>query len=187
MKYNTINGTWSIGSSKVAILCATSSYLTTFGSTETATSVEWYPDAVLMSATDLATLDVFNPSTDNQLVYGDFASSGTITDNIDIDIQTKWYRFETLIGEQRYKRIGGLAVPHMNAQGINVAIQFDNMDSDEWMPVGTLESAVTLFRDYQSDGFNRCKFRFYGTSKGARVKIAMPTILQLDDLGYLHQ
>jgi len=188
VRYNTVTGVWSIGSSKVAILCATSGYLTTFGSTETATSVEWYPDAIVMSASDLATHDVFNPSLDNQTVYGDFGSSSSISENIDIDVQTKWYSFETLIGEQRLKRIAGLAVPHINAQGINVAVQLDNDDPEEWRSVGALDSsAVTLFRDYQSDSFNRIKFRFFGTSKGARVKISMPTLLQLDDLGYEHQ
>jgi hypothetical protein len=188
VRYNVLNKIWTINSTKTEISCVNSTALSEYSANEPDTSISWYPPNVIMSSTNGATLDIVNPSLDNQSVYGDFGTSASPSSNIDIDIQTKWYTFEeiTKVQENRYKRINGLSIPHTNGQGLTVAVQMDNFDKDKWEVIGTLDTdAVTLFRAYQSSSpFNRCKFRFYGTSYGARIKIGMPTVIQLDDMGY---
>ena len=185
VRYNVMNDSWSLVTTKDALLVGTSTDLSEFATAETDTGEQWMPANIIMTATQMATLDIFDKDTDNQDCYGDFKDSGSPTDNINIDVQTKWITFDI---EAHWKRVNGVAIPHVNASGITVSVQTDTDDPDRWTPVGTLdENSVTLFREFQSTAFNRIKFRYTGTSKGARVKFAMPILLQVDDLGYESQ
>lgn len=185
VKYNIMNDSWSLITTKDALVVGTSSMLSEFATAETDTGEQWLPANIIMTATQMATLDIFDKDNDDESNYGDFKDSGSPTDNINIDVQTKWITFDL---ESHWKRLTGLAVPHINAAGINLFVQTDTDDPDKWAPVGTLdENSVTLFRDFQSKAFNRIKFRYTGLSKGARVKFAMPVCLQVDDLGYKNQ
>lgn len=185
VRYNIMNDSWSLITTKDALVTGASMDLAEFASAETDTGEQWLPANIIMTATQMATLDIFDKDTDNQDCYGDFKDSGSPIDNINIDVQTKWITFDI---EAHWKRVNGIAVPHVNAAGMNVFVQTDTDDPERWTPVGTLdENSVTLFRSFQSTAFNRIKFRYTGISRGARMKLAMPILLQVDDLGYENQ
>lgn len=126
------------------------------------------------------TLNVYTPSTENSAVTPDW---GTIP--IQVDMQTQWLNFDI---EAHDKRINGVAFPSENAAGLKVAYKIDNDTINQWRPFnGTSELSskyITLFRNFQSEKFNRIKFRVYGDTKGVQVKIGMPTLLSIDDLGF---
>ena len=182
VKYNTATGNWSIITTKTALVLGVSMDISEFAVNETATSENWYPPNIIMTSSEMATLDIFDQSADDQSVYGDFNSSGTSEKNINIDVRTEWIDFGK---ENHVKRISGLSVPHFNAAGLTLAYQIDNDPEDKWETVGALDNEpVTLFRDFQTKYFNRIKFRFFGESYGARMKFTMPTVIKLDDTGY---
>lgn len=184
VRYNIMNDSWSLITTKDALLTGTSSDLAEFAAAETDTGEQWLPANIVMTASQMATLDIFDKDTEGEDLYGDFKDSSNKTDNINVDVQTKWITFDL---ESHIKRINGIAVPHINAMGINLMVQTDTDDPDKWTEVGTLDSdAVTLFREFQSKKFNRIKFRFTGTTRGGRIKFGMPICLQVDDLGYEH-
>jgi len=127
------------------------------------------------------TLNVFTPSTENSAVTPDW---GTIPTHI--DMQTNWWTGDI---EHHIKRINGIAFPSENGAGLKVAYQIDKDPPNDWRELTPGASSlssnyITLFRPFQSEKFNRIKFRVFGDTKGVTVKLAMPTFLQVDDLGF---
>lgn len=127
------------------------------------------------------TFNVFTPSTENSSVTPDWGSVPVY-----IDMQTHWLTFDV---EHNFKRINGIAFPSENGAGLKIAYQIDNDKPNMWRPLTpgntSLSSEyITLFRQFQSEAFNRIKFRVYGDTKGVTVRIGMPTILQVDNMGY---
>jgi hypothetical protein len=185
IKLNTYTGSWSLISTRTAITCAIQGALSEFGATETSTTEDWYPASVVFNSDNVyATLDVVSPSTDGQDTYGDFKSSGNIAENIFVDVVSHWETFEN---ERMYKQINGLSIAHEKASGFSLFVQYDNDNESTWHDVGVLNSEyITLFRDFKSEGFYRCRFRVTGITTGTRVKFSMPTVLELDNLGFKH-
>ena len=123
------------------------------------------------------TINVYTPSTENSAVTPDWGSIP-----VNVDYQTQWLNFDI---ENHYKRINGISIPSENGAGLKVAYQVDKDPPNQWRPVGELSSEyITLFRSFQSEAFNRIKFRVYGDTKGVTVKIGFPTMIQVDDLGF---
>lgn len=127
------------------------------------------------------TFNMFTLSTENSAVTPDWGSIP-----IYVDFVTNWLTFDL---EHHYKRINGISFPSENGAGLKVAYQIDKDKKNEWRPLvpGSSELSsdyITLFRMFQSDAFNRIRFRVHGDTKGVTVKIGMPTMLQVDDLGF---
>lgn len=87
--------------------------------------------------------------------------------------------------EPHYKRISGVAQSHENASAVVLDYLKDKDNKSVWQNIGTLSAEYSvLFRDFQSDEFNRIKFRYQGESLGTPVVIGQTTIMGLDNLGY---
>jgi len=128
------------------------------------------------------TFNVFEPSTENSAITPDWGSIP-----IPVEFQTNWMTFEaeTNIPETHDKRCNGLHIPSENANGFNVAYQIDSDLPNVWRYIGVIgDKYITAFNSWQSEEFNRIKFRVYGQTNGKIVKVAVPKIKILDDLGY---
>lgn len=123
------------------------------------------------------TLNVFTPSTENSVLSSDWGSIP-----IPVEFQTNWMNFDM---ETHAKRASGLFIPSENATGLKVAYQVDSDLPNVWREIGTIGSKfITAFDSWQSEQFNRIKFRVYGTTNGRTVKVGIPKIRVLDDVGY---
>lgn len=123
------------------------------------------------------TFNVFTPSTENSAITPDW---GTIP--IPVEFQTNWMNFDM---ETHAKRASGLFIPSENANGLKVAYQVDSDLPNVWREIGTIgDKFITAFNSWQSEQFNRIKFRVYGTTNGRTVKVGIPKIRVLDDVGY---
>lgn len=123
------------------------------------------------------TFNVFEPTTENSLLSSDWGSIP-----IPVEFQTNWMNFDM---ETHAKRANGLFISSENATGLKVAYQVDSDLPNVWSEIGTIgDKFITAFNSWQSEQFNRIKFRVYGQTNGRTVKVAMPKIKQLDDLGY---
>jgi len=182
IRYTISTGVWTVYSTLTDIKYAYSCYLTEFGATETAQTKNWYPLAVALSNTAVATFNVDVPLGRQTSFVGDFAFvGGTEVANIPLVMETKWYDFSI---EDKTKFITGLSVASENAAGFEVEVKLDK-NTNPWVSVGKLSSDyVTLFRDWQSGYFNRLKFRISGYSYGQKINIGKITALLLQDQGY---
>jgi hypothetical protein len=123
------------------------------------------------------TFNVFLPTTVNSSVTNDFNGFPIFA-----EFQTPWMIFDN---ESHVKRINGISIPSENAAGFKFAYQTDKDLSNIWHEIGEFgASYMTLFPPFQTDKFNRIKFRVYGETKGVTVKVGVPMIRKLDDLGY---
>jgi len=124
------------------------------------------------------TFNVFEPTTENSAVVKDWGVY-----DIPMEYQTNWLTFDL---ENHDKRANGLYVPSVNGAGLKVAYQTDQDLPNVWREVGVLSSNyVTAFNSWQSNEFNRIKFRIYGNNTtGAVVQVGVPRIKVLDDLGF---
>ena len=192
IKYNFVTKKWALYSTLLNIITSTYNNLSTpYSVDSTANTTSWYPAATFIA---LASTGAYNavsytehdPSKVNQSLNGDGSNYGSsVNKNIPIKLETPWLTWEDIVAESHVKRVNGIAIPHFNAAGITVSCMIDNGIESNWINIGTLdEKATTLFRDFQSDTFNRIKFRYIGTTFGTEVKFGMPYILQLDDLKY---
>jgi len=126
------------------------------------------------------TFNVFTPSTENSAITPDW---GTIP--IPVEFQTNWMNFEPEIPESHDHRANGLFIASENANGLKVAYQINNDLPNVWREIGVIgDRYITAFNSWQSEEFNRIKFRVYGQTNGKTVKVSMPKIRVLDDLGY---
>lgn len=122
---------------------------------------------------------------------GTLNSSSSIDDNSIVPIIgsyiTQWEDFGT---EGHSKRINGMTVPNLNANGFDITYQVDNDNVNEWRNVGRLGStSSTLFKDFVSVPFNKIRFKVMGQKKsngvgGSYCWIGSPTIIKLTDMGY---
>lgn len=95
---------------------------------------------------------------------------------------TNWKTFGK---EPHYKRVNGFTQAHENASGFVVDYVKDKDNPSVWQNVGNLDQdQVKLFRDFQSDEFNKIKFRVQGETLGSIVTIGQMGMVGLDDLGY---
>lgn len=124
------------------------------------------------------TFNVFDPSTENSAVVKDWGVY-----DIPMEYQTNWLTFDI---ENHDKRANGLYVPSVNGAGLKVAYQTDQDKPNVWREIGVLSTNyITAFNSWQSNEFNRIKFRIYGNNTtGAIVQIGVPRIKVLDDLGF---
>lgn len=151
-----------------------------FAST-TVTSDDIYPANFLFADDSVnyykGTFNIFNPATVNSTVTNDFNAFPIFA-----EFQYPWENFGV---EGHVKRINGISIPSENAAGFKLAYQTDKDRPNVWRDIGELdESYFTLFPAFQSIRFNRIKFRVYGETKGLTVKIGVPSVRKLDDLGY---
>lgn len=166
--------------SSSATLTPTCAAYENFASTSI-TSDDIYPTNFLFADDTVnfykGTFNVYNPSTVNSSVTNDFNAFA-----IFCEYQTNWMVFEN---ETQVKRINGISIPTENAAGFKFAYQTDKDKPNVWREIGEIgDDYLTMFSTFQSNEFNRIKFRVYGESKGVMVKIGVPMIRKLDDLGY---
>lgn len=145
------------------------------------TSDDIYPANVLFADDTVnfykGTFNIYNPSTINSSVTNDFNGFP-----IFCEFQYGWDYYEN---ESYLKRINGISIPSENAAGFKFAYQIDKDLPNVWHDIGTLSGDyMTLFPRFQSERFNRIKFRVYGESKGVIVKVGVPMIRSLDILGF---
>jgi hypothetical protein len=123
------------------------------------------------------TFNVFLPATMNSVVTNDFNAFPIFA-----EFHTPWMIFDN---ETHVKRINGMSIPSENAAGFKFAYQTDKDMPNIWHEIGEFTANyMTLFPAFQTDKFNRIKFRVYGETKGVTVKVGIPMIRKLDDLGY---
>lgn len=168
--------------------CASTAYFTYVQSLESGLTEDWTPTTyvlgVLQNGTGNAvTFGNFNYSTENSNVYGDVGDSGgTAGQPIFIDMETQW---KTMAFESHLNKVNGIAFPHENGAGLLVSYQVDKDLPNVWREVGTLDDQyITLFRDFQSEEFNRIRFRVSGQTYGEAVKLGQPTLINVEDHGY---
>jgi len=161
--------------------CAAYENFSTVSSSGSYVSNDIYPTAILFAddTTNFykGTFNVSNPQTINSSVTNDFNAFP-----IFCEYQTNWMTFDN---ETHVKRINGISLPSENAAGFKFAYQTDKDRPNVWHDIGEITGDyMTLFPAFQSEKFNRIKFRVYGESKGVIVKVGVPMIRKLDDLGY---
>lgn len=140
-----------------------------------------YPSVILFADDTVnfykGTFNISNPSTSDSSVTNDFNAFP-----IFCEYQTNWMTFDN---ESHVKRINGISIPSENAAGFKFAYQTDKDRPNVWREIGELtDGYMTLFPQFQTDKFNRIKFRVYGEAKGVAVKVGVPMIRNLDDLGF---
>lgn len=149
------------------------------------TSDDIYPSSIVFAddTTNFykGTFNVFLPENINSDVNNDFGVSP-----IYVEYQTNWWTFDQIgVPETHEKRANGLFVPSENGAGLKVAYQIDTDKPNVWREIGVLgTNYITAFNSWQSEEFNRIKFRIYGEGKGVSIKVGIPKIRVLDDLGY---
>ncbi len=174
--------------------CAASSYLTKLSTVasgspslaDSSTTEQWFPATYLLGTVNgtgtAMTWDVFDWATENSAVDGDGGDSGTSGQPIFVSFQTHW---KTMGFETHLSKVNGLAWPHENAAGLKVTYQIDGDPANQWRTVGSLDDQyVTLFREFESEEFNRIRFQVSGQTKGQVVRVGMPTLINVEDHGY---
>lgn len=174
--------------------CASTAYMTKLSTTASGspsgtdanTTETWFPATYLLGtfngAGGAVTWDVFDFNTENSAIDGDGGSSTQTGQPIFINLRTHW---KTMGKESHLYKVNGVAYPHENAAGFLVQYQMDNDPESQWRTLGTLDdNYVTLFREFESDEFNRIRFQITGRTKGQIVRIGQPTLISVQDYGY---
>ena len=167
--------------------CASSANFTNSSVTDAFTE-DIFPTNLIMgqSLTDLGglggnffagTFNVFNQNTENSTIVQDWNSFP-----IPVEYQTNWITYDS---EHYLTRIDGIFFPSLRAAGMKVSYQTDNDLPNVWKEIGVLGSEyMTEFKSWQSNPFNRIKFRFYGVSNGTTMQIGVPVAYIVDNLGF---
>lgn len=104
-------------------------------------------------------------------------------DPIYYELITRWMSFLEMWGH--LKQASGLTVNTINGAGMTIQYQIDSDVPDKWYDCGKVDSTfTTLFPNWQSEEFNRIRFRLKGITKGEQIVINGMEIMSLQDKGY---
>lgn len=180
------------------ITCASSTYLTKLSTvasgspsgTDANTTETWFPATYLLGTVNSTgtafTWDVFDFNTESSAIEGDGGdpvfSGGTVGQPIFCNFRTHW---KTMGKEAHIYKVNGIGFPHENAAGFMVQYQIDNDPEGYWRTLGSLDdNYMTLFREFESDEFNRIRFQVTGRTKGQIIRVGQPTFINVQDYGY---